>query len=382
MVESKWGSFEWFRDHVGLPAVGLNPRKVDFEGREGLIRECDSMWGVRQGHGGYHFMENGPKDLQERILNLWPLVYQREWPQAKEIGLSFALGVMAERRGSTVNWALFAAVVQVSGYKAHKRPHPDFVSISTPRTSHVKTNIKDKGKSPIVSLKFPTCEGVSDVAVASQQKVSEGLLKSPNRSCVNEDHVCNMKKEALAKKIELLMRLLSDRDAFVIGLRVEIKLAQSNLSQVGYQTLQCKERLEVARAQQTACGPEADADFHIFCALEVKHALDELVSLVGEGDTLQKNIDSIQERVDSEICVKKNIQHDYHATLAQYYAADQKMGTSKSSQEIPTPAAKTSEVLISAPTIPGLNLWLTHMIEHMLWLYSFLPSCLLYSYKL
>ena len=60
---------------MGLPAVGLNPRKVDFEGRDGLIRECDSLWGIRQGHGGYHFMDKGLKELQERILILWLLVY-------------------------------------------------------------------------------------------------------------------------------------------------------------------------------------------------------------------------------------------------------------------------------------------------------------------
>ena len=103
------------------------------------------------------------------------------------------------------------------------------------------------------------------------------------------------------------MRLLSDRDAFVIDLRPEIKLVKSNLSQVGYQTLQCKECLEVACAQQTACGPEADANFHIFCALEVKHAFDELIFLVGEGDTLQRIIDSIQENRCPKFVLKKTI---------------------------------------------------------------------------
>ena len=101
----------------------------------------------------------------------------------------------------------------------------------------------------------------------------------------------------------------------------------------------------MAHVQQSSCGCEADADFHIFCALEVKHALDELDSLVGEGDTLQRNIDSIQERLDFENGAKKIIQHDYHATLAQYYAADKKMISIKSSQQIPSLPAKTSEVL-------------------------------------
>ena len=361
MTVSNWGSFEWFRDHVGLPCTGLNPRKVDFEGRDGLIRECDSLWGIRQGHGGYRFLDKGPKELQERILTLWPMVYQRQWPQAKEIGLSFALGVMAERRGLAVNWALFAAVVQVSGYKAHKRPHSDFATITSPSTSPVTTK-KGKGKSPITSPTIPDSEGVSDVPVVAQHRMSEAPMNSPDPSFVCEDPICNMRKEALGKKIELQMRLLGDRDAFVIGLRVEIKLVQSNLSQIGYQTLQCKERLELARARQTACGSEVDANFHIWCALEVKHALDELVSLVGEGDTLQRNIDSIQERLNSEISAKKKIEHDYHATLAQYYSADQKMITSKPSHPITNVATTTCEVPNPATKIPGLNSTLAQVI--------------------
>jgi hypothetical protein len=76
MVESDWGSFEWFKDHVDLYSVNLNPMKVDFEGRNDLIRECDSLWGIKQGHGGYHFIDNGPKELQEKILTLRPMVYQ------------------------------------------------------------------------------------------------------------------------------------------------------------------------------------------------------------------------------------------------------------------------------------------------------------------
>ena len=275
---------------MGLPGVGLNPRKLDFEGRDALIRECDDLWGVRVGHNGYHFMDKGPKELQERILSLWPVVYQKEWPKTKEIGLSFAIGVMAERKNTLVNWALFAAVVQVSGFKAHKRPHADFVTIISP-TSHKKGKGLATVTSPGVNI---PCEGVAGAPIAGQGCVTGAPMQEPNPSVVCEDHVGNQKKEALGKKVGLLMRLLADRDAFVIGLRAEIKLVQNNLSQVGYQTLQCKERLEVARNHQTACGPEADAHFHIFCALEVKHALDELISLVGQGDTLQRNIDSIQ----------------------------------------------------------------------------------------
>ena len=339
---------------MGLPSAGLNPRKVDFEGRDALIRECDALWGIRQGHGGYHFLDNGPKELHDRILTLWPMVYQRQWPQAKEIGLSFALGVMAERKGLAVNWALFAAVVQVSGYKAHKRPHSDFATITSPATSPVSTK-KCKGKSPITSPTIPDSEGVSDEHVVAQHRISEAPMNSPNPSFVCEDHVYNMRKEELGKKIELQMRLLGDREAFVIGLRAEIKLVQSNLSQVGYQTLQCKEKLEVARAQQTAAGSEADADFHIFCALEVKHALDELVSLVGEGDELQRNIDSIQERLDSEISAKRRIEHDYHITLAQYYSADKKMIAINPSHPVTNVATPACEAPKPATTIPGLK---------------------------
>ena len=346
---------------MGLPGVGLNPRKLHFEGRDALIRECDSLWGVRIGHNGYHFMDKGPKELQERILSLWPVVYQKEWPKTKEIGLSFAIGVMAERKGTLVNWALFAAVVRVSGFKAHKRPHSDFVTIMSP-TSHSTIHKKGKGLASVTSPEVNIlCEGGAGAPDADQGCVTGAPMQETNPSFVCEDHVGNQKKESLGKRVELLMRLVADRDAFVIGLRAELKLVQNNLSQVGYQTLQCKERLEVARNQQTTCGPEADADFHIFCALEVKHALDELVSLVGQGDTLQRNIDSIQERLDSELNTKKNILHDYHATLAQYYAADQLMMSKVATAQIPKEAPKSSEVLNPAATNSGKILTLAQL---------------------
>ena len=290
---------------------------INFEGRDELVRECDSLWGTRMGHGGYHFMDNGPKELQEMILTLWPLVYQKQWPQAKEIGLSFALGVMAKKRGLAANWALFAAMVQVSGYKAHKRAQSDFVTITYPSTSPVTTSKKIKGKAPMASLHCQNDQVLGDGLLYGQKAGSDAPMITTSPSFGSMEHVWDNRKETLLKRIKLRMRLLRDRDAFVIGLRLEIKLVQSNLSQIGYQTLQCKERLEVARAQQTACEPEVDADFHIFCALEVKHALDELVSLVGQGDTLQKSIDSIQEKLEAEISTKNKIERDYHASLAQ-----------------------------------------------------------------
>ena len=64
----------------------------------------------------------------------------------QEIGLFFALGVMVERKGSIVNWALFAVVVQVSGYKARKRPREDFVTISSLSISPVTTNTRERVK--------------------------------------------------------------------------------------------------------------------------------------------------------------------------------------------------------------------------------------------
>ena len=48
---------------MGLPGVGLNLRKYDFEGQDGLIRECDSLWEVMVDHNEYFFMDKGPKEL-------------------------------------------------------------------------------------------------------------------------------------------------------------------------------------------------------------------------------------------------------------------------------------------------------------------------------
>lgn len=74
-----------------------------------------------------------------------------------------------------------------------------------------------------------------------------------------------------------------------------------------------------------------------------------------EGDTIQRNIDSIQERLESEIGIRKRIEHDYHATLAAYYAADQKMKATKSSPPKPKVPTTTREVPNPAATDPGLN---------------------------
>lgn len=89
--------------------------------------------------------------------------------------------------------------------------------------------------------------------------------------------------------------------------------------------------------------------------MEVKHALDELVSLVGEGDNLQKSIETIQARLDSELSAKKKIEHDYHISLAQYYAADQHMLTMKATHPTTKAATTTAEVPSPASTIPGLR---------------------------
>jgi hypothetical protein len=101
---------------------------------------------------------------------------------------------------------LFAVVVQVSGYEAHKCVHSYFVTISSPSTSHVTTTKKIKGKSLMTSSNFSNSPIVSDDFVAGQNKVSEAPMKSPNPSFVYEDLVCNMKKRNFGKKIELHMR--------------------------------------------------------------------------------------------------------------------------------------------------------------------------------
>ena len=104
------GSWRWFRDVVGLPAKGLFPSPTMGK-RYASKKECETLWGKRKSNNGFRYTMHEDESLKARIETLIRQVYQRKQTTNSDINLSFACGVLAERKGFNINWAKFAKTV-------------------------------------------------------------------------------------------------------------------------------------------------------------------------------------------------------------------------------------------------------------------------------
>ena len=104
------GSWRWFRDVVGLPGKGLFP-SPNMGKRYASKKECEKLWGKRKSNNGFRYTTHEDEALKTRIETLIRQVYQRRQTQNSDINLTFALGVLAERKGFIINWAKFAESV-------------------------------------------------------------------------------------------------------------------------------------------------------------------------------------------------------------------------------------------------------------------------------
>ena len=104
------GSWRWFRDVVGLPAKGLFPSPT-MGRRYASKKECEALWGKRKSNNGFRYTMHEDESLKTRIEELIRQVYQRKQTPNSDINISFACGVLAERKGFNINWAKFAEAV-------------------------------------------------------------------------------------------------------------------------------------------------------------------------------------------------------------------------------------------------------------------------------
>jgi hypothetical protein len=104
------GSWRWFRDVVGLPGKGLFP-SPNMGKRYASKKEYEKLWGKRKSNNGFRYTTHEDEALKTRIETLIRQVYQRKQTQNSDINLTFALGVLAERKGFSINWAKFAESV-------------------------------------------------------------------------------------------------------------------------------------------------------------------------------------------------------------------------------------------------------------------------------
>jgi hypothetical protein len=122
------GSWRWFRDVVGLPAQGLLPSP-----NMGKIyaskKECEKLWGKRKSNNGFRYNTHDDESLKTRIETLIRQVYQRKQTPNSDINLTFAMGVIAERKGFKINWAKYAEYVHRR--KRSFSPLPEYRSSSS-----------------------------------------------------------------------------------------------------------------------------------------------------------------------------------------------------------------------------------------------------------
>jgi hypothetical protein len=74
-------------------------------------KECETLWGKRKSNNGFRYTTHEDESLRTRIETLIRQVYQRKQTTNSDITLTFALGVLAERKGFSINWAKFAETV-------------------------------------------------------------------------------------------------------------------------------------------------------------------------------------------------------------------------------------------------------------------------------
>ena len=122
------GSWRWFRDVVGLPAQGLLPSPTMGK-RYASKKECEKMWGKRKSNNGFRYTTHDDESLKERIETLIRQVYQRKQTPNSDINLTFAMGVLAERKGFKINWAKYAEYVHRK--KRSFSPLPEYRSSSS-----------------------------------------------------------------------------------------------------------------------------------------------------------------------------------------------------------------------------------------------------------
>ena len=105
----------WFHHDQGLNDRGFIPgiRETEKNYLPTVIAneaDCILRWGKKT-HGGFKFNRRGWSEsprMCRRIEILYKATHQRPLPSTKVVGLAFARGLIAEKKGFLVNWAAFA----------------------------------------------------------------------------------------------------------------------------------------------------------------------------------------------------------------------------------------------------------------------------------
>jgi hypothetical protein len=121
--QSEEFNLKYFTIVVGLSLEGLSPRHMN--PKYVSLVECEKVRGRRcsNSHGFKYKKSCTDEDVIVMVEELWPKVYQRSIITNGDIGLSFAKGLLPQKKQYQVNWASFATQVQCQGVNAHNVGH-------------------------------------------------------------------------------------------------------------------------------------------------------------------------------------------------------------------------------------------------------------------
>ncbi|KAG0559418.1 hypothetical protein KC19_10G103000 [Ceratodon purpureus] len=121
------GDPRWFHEEEGLNRRGYVPgaaATAAFSLPHNVASKsmCERRWGPMKG-GKFWYAKPGQSESPRqcyRIERLYQITHQRPIGRYKCIGLAFARGLIAEKRGFAVDWATFAAKICARGKKEFK----------------------------------------------------------------------------------------------------------------------------------------------------------------------------------------------------------------------------------------------------------------------
>jgi hypothetical protein len=93
------GSAMWFEAKHKLCNEGIDIKK-EFDDYHVLVAECETLCGKKKRHNGFKYESSGDARLIAKIQELYPLICQKKKITNNSISISFACGLLAERKSS------------------------------------------------------------------------------------------------------------------------------------------------------------------------------------------------------------------------------------------------------------------------------------------
>jgi hypothetical protein len=117
--ENGEGTIEWFVIKLGFCNEGIDIRK-GLDDTHATLVECEVVWEKRKNHNGFKFEICTNLEITIKVLELYPLIYQKQKITNNNIALCFAKALLIDKKKIKENWAHFAKQMGGMGTRVHK----------------------------------------------------------------------------------------------------------------------------------------------------------------------------------------------------------------------------------------------------------------------